>query len=136
MFRTFEHTADVGIEAEGASREELFAEMARGLFSLVVDRTDAVEARERVEVSLPPDEDDYLLFDWLNELLYRFDAERLVFARFQVRFDDDGLHGEAWGEPLDPKRHQLGHEVKAITYHELRVWQDDGRWRARIIVDI
>ncbi len=136
MFRTFDHTADVGIEAEADSREELFAEMARALFSLIVERPEAIEPLRQVTVELPPDDDDYLLFDWLNELLFRFDADRLVFGRFEVRLDESGLHGTAAGEPLDPARHQLGHEVKAITYHELRLWEENGRWKARVIVDI
>ncbi len=136
MFRTFDHTADVGIEAEADSREELFAEMARALFSLIVERPEAIEPLRQVTVELPPDDDDYLLFDWLNELLFRFDTDRLVFGRFEVRLDESGLHGTVAGEPLDPARHQLGHEVKAITYHELRLWEENGRWKARVIVDI
>ena len=136
IFRTFDHTADIGIEAEASTREELFAEMARALFSLIVERFDAVETREEVAVDLPPDDDEYLLFDWLNELLYQFDTARLVFTQFEVRFDDEGLHARAWGEPFDPARHGVGHEVKAITYHQLRVAKEGNLWKGRVIVDI
>jgi SHS2 domain-containing protein len=79
---------------------------------------------------------DELLFDWLSELLYVFETERLVLAEFQVTLQDDGLQAEAAGERLDPARHQLEHEVKAITYHNLVVEQTPEGWRAEVIVDI
>jgi SHS2 domain-containing protein len=59
-----------------------------------------------------------------------------VFGRFEIRVSADGLAGTAWGEPLDPDRHELGHEVKAITYHGLRVEPEAGGWLAEVIVDI
>ena len=60
----------------------------------------------------------------------------MLWASFAVTIDENGLHGVAHGEPYDPDRHQLSHEVKAITYHELRVEQVDGEWLAEVIVDI
>ena len=79
---------------------------------------------------------DYLLFDWLKELLYYFDSEHLLFSRFQVQVTEDGLTGTAWGEPVDRDRHPLSHEVKAITYHGLRVDAESTGWLAEVIVDI
>ena len=58
------------------------------------------------------------------------------FSRFTVRVTEQGLQGKAWGEPLDRSRHELSHEVKAITYHGLRVEKQDGKWLAEVIVDI
>jgi SHS2 domain-containing protein len=81
-------------------------------------------------------EADYLLFDWLNELLYAFESDRMLFARFEVRPDETGLNADAWGEPADPARHELEHEVKAITYHRLRVERTPDGWLAELIVDI
>ena len=57
-------------------------------------------------------------------------------ASFEVQVRDDGLTGTAWGEPLDPARHLLAHEVKAITYHELKVVATGDEWLAEVIVDI
>ena len=82
------------------------------------------------------DDREFLLFDWLKELLYRFDGEHLLFGRFEVRVTAAGLTGTAWGEPLDPARHVLLHEVKAITYHELKVEKTGDGWLAEVIVDI
>ena len=77
-----------------------------------------------------------MLFDWLDELLHQFDPARMLLCRFDVRVDEQGLRGTARGEPYDPARHRLGHEVKAITYHGLKVQQRPDGWLAEVIVDI
>src|SRR5262249_53964432 len=119
-----------------ADLDTLFAEAAEALFSAIVDNLDTVEPRQQVEIHLTGDDREYLLFDWLNELLYHFDVGHLLFRRFQVRVSEGSLDGTAWGEPLDRQRHALGHEVKAITYHGLRVEQTADGWLAEVIVDI
>ena len=85
---------------------------------------------------MPADDRELLLFDWLKALLYWFDSEHLLFGKFEVKLTEAGLTGIAWGEPLDRRRHQLEHEVKAITYHGLCVEQTPGGWLAEFIVDI
>jgi SHS2 domain-containing protein len=138
MHEIFEHTADIGLRIQAATLEELFCEAAAGLFSLIVENLDDVRQTEAIEIELPRQGDafDFLLFDWLNNLLYRFDACRMLFAKFDVRFTDNFLRATAWGEPLEPARHRLEHEVKAITYHALKVAQETGGWLAEIILDI
>jgi protein archease len=136
MYEFFEHTADLGLRMRAADLDALFAEAARALFAAIVDNPDTVRPLHRVNVLLTGTDREYLLFDWLKALLYRFDAEHLVFGRFEVHVTADGLTGTAWGEPLDPERHELGHELKAITYHGLRVESEGGGWLAEVIVDI
>jgi SHS2 domain-containing protein len=136
MYETFEHTADLGLRIRAADFDTLFAEAGQALFSVIVDNVDAVAPKQQHEVRLSPDDREYLLFDWLRELLYRFDADHMLFSRFEVHLGDDGLVGRAWGETLDPARHVLGHEVKAITYHGLRVEKVGEQWEAEVIVDI
>ncbi|HXG12547.1 MAG TPA: archease [Gemmataceae bacterium] len=136
MFEHFEHTADLGLRIRAADLDTLFAEAARALFAAIVEDLASVEPRQKVEIRLEHDEPEFLLFDWLSELLYRFDAEHLLFGRFEVRVNDAGLDGTAWGEPLDRSRHVLAHEVKAITYHGLRVERTPDGWLAEVIVDI
>jgi SHS2 domain-containing protein len=136
MYETFEHTADLGLRARAADLDRLFAETAEALFAAVVEDLSTVEPRQRVEVELSVEDREYLLFDWLRELLYRFDTERLVFSRFEARVRDTGLTGTAWGEPLDLSRHVPNHEVKAITLHGLRVEPTADGWLAEVIVDI
>jgi SHS2 domain-containing protein len=136
MHEFFEHTADLGLRIRAPDADALFAEAAQALFSAIVEDLGTVRPEQRVEVELAGDDREYLLFDWLKELLYRFDVEHLLFSRFEVLVTDAGLRGTAWGEPLDRAHHELAHEVKAITYHGLKVEQTEDGWLAEIIVDI
>ena len=136
MYETFEHTADLGLRIRTPDLDRLFMEAAEALFSVIVEDLATVQARQQIEIELAGQERDYLLFDWLRELLYHCDSEHLLFGRFEVQVTDNGLKGKAWGEPLDRARHTLSHEVKAITYHGLRVEKTDDGWLAEVIVDI
>jgi SHS2 domain-containing protein len=136
MYETFDHTADLGLRVRAAGLDELFAEAGRALFSVIVDDLDKVKPVRAVKVELTGDEREYLLFDWLKELLYFFDAEHLLLSRFEVKVTERGLTGTAWGEPVDRDRHALAHEVKAITYHGLKVEPRSAEWIAEVIVDI
>lgn len=136
MYETFEHTADLGLRVTAESREQLFEDAARGLFSVMVTNLDAIHPVVERTYEVQGHENDYLLFDWLNELLYTFESERLLLADFAVSFEEGSLLGTARGELMDLTRHQMEHEVKAITYHELRVEQLDEAWLAKVIVDI
>lgn len=136
MYRTFEHTADLGMLVEASDRNELFAEAGRAFLSILVDNPGDVRPQTAVAIRVEGSELDYLLFDWLNELLFRFETDRLLFSEFDVVVDANGLKATARGEPLNCERHRPSHEIKAITYHELEVKVTDGGWRARFIVDI
>ncbi|MEK6237178.1 MAG: archease [Planctomycetales bacterium] len=136
MHELFDHTADVGIRATAATLDELFSEAAKGLFSVIVENPADGQPTETREFQLEEADTAFLLFDWLNELLYVFESEHLILSRFECRLQDDKLTATAHGEPLDEQRHRLGNEVKAITYHELKVQQRDSDWLAEIIVDI
>jgi SHS2 domain-containing protein len=136
MIEFFEHTADLGLRARAANLDDLFAEAARALFSAVVEDLGAVVASQRVVVRIAGSDREFLLFDWLKALLYHFDAEHLLFSRFEVKTGANGLDGVAWGEPMDPARHEMNHEVKAITLHGLKVEQTAEGWLAEVIVDI
>jgi SHS2 domain-containing protein len=136
MHETFEHTADLGLRIRAADLETLFVEAAQALFETIVADLATVQHRQKLQVFLEDEEKEFLLFDWLRELLYHFDSEHLLLGRFEVRIKDGKLTGAAWGEPLDRTRHELEHEVKAITYHGLRVQQTADGWLAEVIVDI
>jgi SHS2 domain-containing protein len=136
MHEHFEHTADLGLRIRAADLETLFVEAAQALFAAIVEDLGTVQPLRRVEVTLAAEETEYLLFDWLKTLLYHFDVEHLLFGKFEVRINRGALTGVAWGEPLDRSRHALEHEVKAITYHALRVDRTPDGWLAEVIVDI
>lgn len=136
MYELFEHTADLGLRVRAPDLNTLFAEAAACLFTAVVEDVAAIEPRTAVTVELAGTDREFLLFDWLRELLRRCEEEHFLCGRFEVQVRDDGLTGTAWGEPFDAARHVLDHEVKAITYHELKVVEDAGGWLAEVIVDI
>ena len=136
MYEVFEHTADLGLRMQARDLNCLFAEAGRALFSVIVANLDEVQPRQPAEYQVKGSELDYLLLDWLNELLFTFETQRILFSEFQVLVDPEGLHAVARGEPVEAQRHRLDHEVKAITYHNLRVAHTDGGWEAEVIVDI
>ena len=138
MHEVFDHTADIGLRIRAATLPELFREAAEGMFGLIVTNLNEVRLTQELHFKVPSrqDEYDYLLFDWLNELLFTFDTKRLVLAKFDVQLTAEGLDATAQGEPLDPARHQLDHEVKAITYHGLKVVREGDSWLAEVILDI
>ncbi|MFV2069261.1 MAG: archease [Pirellulales bacterium] len=136
MYETFDHTADVGIRVRAPDLQTVLVDAARGLFSLIVSNLDAVRPVRSVRISIAAEDADWLLFDWLAELLVRFDAEQLVLCEFDVALVDDGLTATVRGEQVDFDRHHLEHEVKAITCHGLKVEQTDTGWLAEVIVDI
>jgi SHS2 domain-containing protein len=135
-YELFEHTADLGLRVSGPDLETVFADAARGLFSMIVPDLDSVRLLNEASFSIEEMALDLLLFDWLNELLYVYETRRLLLAGFHVTVADGLLRGTARGEPLDRKRHALDHEVKAITYHGLKLERTDKLWLAEIIVDI
>src|SRR5438477_12139319 len=136
MHETFDHTADLGLRIRADSLDALFAEAGQALFETIVPDLLSVRPERRVDVTIAGDDREYLLFDWLKQVLYHFDAEHLLLGRFEVHVSDAELTGSAWGEPLDRSRHALEHEVKAITYHGLRVEKTEAGWLAEVIVDI
>ena|SRR5688572_29112629 len=136
MFELFEHTADLGLRASGRTLEELLIESARGLLAMQVANPAAVRPVQTRTISLEAADPSLLLFDWLNELLYAFEAEKLLFADFELSLQGLRLQANCRGEPMDASRHEMDHEVKAITYHGLRVEQKEDRWEAEVIVDI
>lgn len=136
MHEHFDHTADLGLRAEAPTLRALFAEMAACLMAAMLDNPANVRDTDKSLVSISGDDREYLLYDWLRELLSRFDRDGFLFARCELDVIADGLTATVWGEPLDRLRHHLSREVKAITYHDLSVTEIPGGFRAEVIVDI
>jgi SHS2 domain-containing protein len=135
-FRILEHTADVGFEAFGATRAEVFANAARALTDLIVE-LDTIAPRAEVEVQVAGPDPESVLVNWLSELLYLHDAEGWLFRDFTVRhLADNALLAVARGEKFQRSRHQAKLLVKAITYHQLALQETPEGWRAQVYVDI
>jgi SHS2 domain-containing protein len=136
MHELFEHTADLGLRATAPDLGTLFAEMGKCLLSAMVEDPGSVVARHECTILLDGTDREYLLFDWLRHLLYLFEAGKKLYGEFEIMVSEDGLSAVAFGEDYDPARHVLSHEVKAITYHELKVEETAAGWLAEVIVDI
>lgn len=135
-FRTLEHTADVGFEAFGSTREEAFANAARALTDLIVD-LDTIKSSDEVTLQIHGPDPESVLVNWLSELLYLHDAEGWLFRDFEIQsLGDNSLSAVARGEKFQRSRHQAKLLVKAITYHQLALEQIPGGWRAQVYVDI
>ena len=136
VFEILEHTADIGLRAWGAGPAELFAHAGLALQSIAVEME---KVTERAAYPIAAEGEDYesLLVNFLNEVLYYLDGERVVMGRFEIdRISPESVSGRGWGEPRDPERHPPKLVVKGVTYHQLEVVHNAGRWTARVFLDI
>lgn len=132
----FPHAADMGVRGVGPSREVAFEQAALALCALTVDLS-AVRAREEVAIHCEAPDDEVLLVDWLNSIVFEMACRHMVFSRFRVQIDDRRLNGVASGERVDLQEHAPGVEVKGATFTELAVHENEnGRWVAQCIVDV
>ncbi len=132
----FPHQADIGVRGIGSSREEAFEQVAIALTAVITDPLE-VTPDEEITVSCEAPDDELLLVDWLNALIYEMATRHLLFSRFEVRLGDHRLQGKAWGEAVDRTKHQPAVEVKGATYTALQVRQEaEGGWVAQCVVDV
>ncbi len=135
-FEVLEHTADVGLKAYGNTLKEVFENAAVGMFSLITD-IENVKPTLSEDIHVEAEDRESLLVEWLNELIYRFEVKYRIYKRFEI-IEWDGeyhLHAKAYGEPLDLGRHQLMTQIKACSYHMLKIERND-LWSAQVIFDI
>ncbi len=133
---TFDHTADVGLEAWGATFGEALAEAGLGLQAIMLPGS-VVQARDLRKFRVAADDADALVVVWLSELLYAFEAHGWLSGSFEVSVNSDGqLSATARGETFDEERHVLGVGVKAVSYHDLAVRCESDAVRIRVILDV
>ena len=135
-YREIEHTADLGVEITAADLPALFASAGEALYALIADPA-TIENREAIKVSATGANPEDLLHTWLCELLALFNVRGFVGKRCEIdRISDGKVQGRVSGEKLDLKRHAFHTEIKGVTYHDFKVWQDAGTWHARVIFDV
>ena len=132
----FEHTADIGLCVRAPDLDTLFVDAACGLFCLIVEDLNAVQPCCGLTFRLEASELEELFIDWMQELIYAFDTRRILLKQFDVHIEAGRLDGHPVGEPFDPKRHRLGTEVKAVTYHGLKLERLDDVFVGQMILDI
>jgi SHS2 domain-containing protein len=135
-YEFFDHTADLGIRASGATLAELLTHLAAGLTAVIAEDS-RLEPRDARQLALTAADAEELALRWLQELLFWFSTDRFLPARCAFeRAEPTELRATVEGETFDPARHAQGREVKAITRHELAVRRGAGGWTAQVIVDI
>jgi protein archease len=133
----FEHLADIGVRGFGPTKAAAFENAAKALTAALAS-LDKVRPAEKVGIECRAPDDDLLLYEWLNALIYEMATRNMLFSRFSVHIEDKGhLLAVAWGEPMDVRRHAPAAEAKGATMTALRVARaDDGRWSAQCVVDV
>ena len=135
-FDVIEHTADIGIAAYGADLKQVFANAARGLFSLITE-LDAISEKNIYHIQVTAPDREALLLQWLNELIYRFEVKEMLFHRFTINtLTNTELKATGYGEKIDLAKHELKIQVKAATFHMLKIEQNNDGWEAQVIFDV
>jgi len=131
----FHHVADIGVRGYGATVAEAFGQAALALTAVIAEPA-AIVPRTPVFIECTAPDQELLLVDWLNALIYEMATRGMLFSRFAARIAGDRLEGEAWGEKVEVARHHPAVEVKGATYTCLKVAEEGGCWVAQCVVDV
>jgi len=132
----FPHEADMGIRGIGITKSQAFEQAALALTAVITD-PQGVAPQAESHFSCEAPDDELLLVDWLNALIYEMACEHLVFGQFEVTINNHHLEAIARGEPIDRMKHELTVEIKGATYTELSVRHSEGSgWVAQCVVDV
>lgn len=135
-FEIIDHTADIGIIAYGVDIKQVFVNAALALFSLITEPEDIKEELQH-SLKLQADDEESLLVEWLNELIYLFDVDHILFKRFEIdNLTKNQLEARCFGEKLKPSQHKLKMGVKAATYHMLRIERNKTGYQVQVIFDV
>jgi SHS2 domain-containing protein len=133
-------TADVAFRATGKTLDDLFAAAADATTGTMVDDLSTIMNEESIDISLSHEEVDLLLFDFLNELVFLKDARQLLLRAQGVAVTRNNsfysVQAALSGERIDPMRHPLKVDVKAVTLHLFEVKQTAGGWETTVVLDV
>ena len=139
-FRFLEHTADAYVEAYGADLKEAFESAGAALVDVMTE-LETVEAKVEESFLVEGQDEQALLYSWLEELLLEFELKGMLYSRFevtQIQETNNGfrLHAKAWGEKYSPKKHPTKVGIKAATYHQMEIIKESDSVVLRFILDI
>lgn len=130
-------TADMAFAAYGKTRDEMFENAGHALMSIMFEGKFEPKQKFNFEIAGVHDMDKVtLLQNFLSELLYLHETERLIFSKIKVTITDYALGVEIWGEKYNPKKHKFIIDVKAITYHKMQITHDKKIWKCVVVVDV
>ncbi|WP_455212028.1 archease [Kaarinaea lacus] len=132
----FEHEADIGVRGIAPSLSEAFEQTALAMTAVVTDLS-CVASSTDISIECTASDNEILLVDWLNCLIYEMAIHKMLFSRFKVSIKNEKLTAIASGEAIDVQKHQPAVEIKGATYTELKViQQSNGLWLAQCVVDV
>jgi tRNA nucleotidyltransferase (CCA-adding enzyme) len=131
----FEHKADIGVRGFGNTLAEAFEQAAVAMTTVVADIS-LVQATTSISIACSDDDNDALLYDWLNALIYEMATRKMLFCQFEVSIDHGKLEAAVFGEAIDIERHQPCVEIKGATFTELAVYQEGQQWIAQCVIDV
>jgi SHS2 domain-containing protein len=135
-YEVLEHTADIGFRVEAPTLESLFETAAVALLAIAADTSD-VQRAGHIDLDIDGEDHASVLVNFLSEILYLFDAGRYAPSTIDVeRVTPTSVRARLDGEVRDPARHPWRLIVKAVTYHDLEVAERQGRWHARVFLDV
>ena len=135
-YEIIDHTADIGLRSYGETLEELFVNSAFGMFEIIAD-LNAVNPKESIQIKTEASGYEELLVSFLRELLYLYSVKEILFKDFTIKsLSENHLHAEARGEKISPQKHTLKAEIKAVTYHQLKIEKKPTGYQAQLIFDI
>jgi SHS2 domain-containing protein len=135
-FEFLDHTGDIGLKVWSSTLGGLFTQAAEGLFSVITDFKN-ISPKKKIDVSLEAVNDLELLVRWLNHLNFLFSAEGILIRQFgKLEIKNYQLKTTVLGEMFNPEKHEIYREIKAVTYHQLILEQQDKNWFAQLIFDL
>ncbi|MFC1593985.1 archease [Candidatus Omnitrophota bacterium] len=136
QYEIIDHTADIGIRVYGADLKELFINAGHGMFEIIADNSN-ITATKCLKIELTAENTEELFVGWLRELLYQFNANLLILKDISIHdITPQSIKASVWCDTIDKARHSILTEIKAVTYHELKVEHIDSHWQAQVIFDV
>jgi len=140
-YEIIDHTADVGLKANGATLKELFENAAKGMFEIIggagLVKAERLKLKREIRIKKEVEALEELLVDWLSELLYIFNRDKVLFSAFEIsELNNDGLSGKASGIKTDSTDTRLQTEIKAVTFHNLKIEENKNGFSSTIIFDV
>jgi tRNA nucleotidyltransferase (CCA-adding enzyme) len=152
MWEHFAHQADIGVKATADSLGKAFEDAAVGLTAIIAEPK-SIEAIESVQIECSAENEELLLVNWLNAIIYEIAVRKMLFSKFEVKIDpapsDDSnlnirrcgvenlkLSATIWGEKINQQKHSPAVEPKAVTYNQLSVKEESGKWIVQCVIDV
>ena len=136
-FEFLEHTADLKIRASGKTLQEALSESAKALFAAIAADS-KIEPKIEKQFTIKIHKPELLVHDFLSQLIYLFSTEHLLFCEFNLELKEAmgyKLTAKVKGEPYDKNKHKLVKEVKAVTYHDMKIQEDKNGWTIEVVCD-